>query len=428
MIFFSQKKKNIINSNSIFCPNCGNSIDDNSVFCKKCGFKLQSGSNNNLIVQNGTIEEKEPEQKKEYKKEYILPDINMLDNKELETIINLIKEKDDICIPIGKVENEYIIERIKKLPNLLVCGTVMSGKSNYIHTLLTSLLYTNKPDNLKLVIFDSKRLEYFQYNGIPHLLMPIINDEKKFKFELVRIIREIERRYDLLIESNTKDIDQFNINNDSIPTIIVIIDDYYPLSFDEETNSRIDYISKKGWNVNVHLILAINHPSANIISTISKNNFPSRLCFRVTSKNDSIVALDQTGAEKITGLGNALYCGRFNSDLINVIIPLVQENDIKDVAYCYIKQGKNDYDYLLQNDVVDKKQKDNDITLDEPLYNEIVDFVIEQGKVSISLLQRRFRLGYNRAARCIDLLEERGVVGPSNGNYYREVLMKEVDR
>lgn len=378
-------------------------------------------------------------------KEYILPNVDMIgdDSKELIPFIERIKEQKDITIPIGKNNDEILVEKMSNMPNLLIGGTVMSGKSTYINSILISMLLTQKPSDLKMIIFDSKKVEYSQYNDIPHLMTPIINDERKLSIVLKKIGVEIQRRYELLSDSNTKNVTGYNsyINklNETrsksdqlkyLPSIVIILDDYSNLNKTDIINENIEYISKNGWNANVYLIVVANHPSNEIISTISKSNFPARISFRVTSKRDSMIILDQEGAEKLTKIGNALYKSRFSIKPINVIIPFISDNDISNVVDFCIQQQKAYYDSTLtMNDEEMKSTSMIDIPSnsdsdEEPLYNEIVEFVVTQGKASASLLQRRFRLGYNRAARCIDLLEERGIIGPQIGSKPREILIK----
>ena len=377
------------------------------------------------------IKKEEPEEKTDEKyikkqKEYVFPALNLLNDdssKKLIPFIKEIRENEELSIPIGICNNDILIEHVGSMPNLLIGGTVMSGKSTYINLILVSLLFTRTPHNLKLIIFDSKGVEYSVFNDIPHLLVPIVSEEKKFLIVLKKIKIEIESRYKLLKDSNKKNIKQYNnMLNDNlmkIPDLIIIIDDYIKLSLIDEINDYVEYISKNGWNVNVYLIVVANHPSAKIISTISKSNFPTRLSFKVTSKKDSMIVLEKYGAEKLTEIGSALYSSRYSNILKNVKIPIISEIDIKNIVNHITLQQLANHDEIITIDNEEMSAMSNvETTIEEPLYNEIVEFVVIQGKASASLLQRRFRLGYNRASRCIDLLEERDLLMVLNRGRY----------
>ncbi len=380
--------------------------------------------------------------KNEYveEKDYILPNVDIIgdDSKELIPFIERIKEQKDITIPIGKNNDKILVEKMSNMPNLLIGGTVMSGKSTYINSILISMLLAKKPSDLKLIIFDSKKIEYSQYNGIPHLMTPVINDERKLSIVLKKIGVEIQRRYELLSDSNTKNVDGYNKYIDKLnetrpksdllkhlPSIVIILDDYSNLNSSNIINENIECILRKGWNINIYLIVVANHPSTQTISTISKSNFPARLSFSVTSKRDSVTILDQEGAEKLSEQGSALYKSSFSNNLVKVKIPFVSDDDISNIVNYCIQQQKAHYDQTLtMDDEIRTTSMVDVITEEEPLYNEIVEYVVTQGKASASLLQRRFRLGYNRAAQTIDLLEKNGIIGPQNGSKPREVLVK----
>lgn len=363
------------------------------------------------------------------KKEYILPNVDMLIDENLKKIISMIKENNtDLCIPIGTYDENILIEKIENLPNLLVGGTIMSGKTTYINSIIMSILFTKKPDELKMIIYDSKGIDYSDYKEIPHLITPIINDRIKFRKAITRIGQEVQERYEILKKENFKSIIEYNKNivekAKNIPDILIIIDDYISLSNDDEINSCIEYISKNGWKVNVYLIVVANHPSSRIIPTVSKANFPSRISFKVISKKDSVMILDESGAEKLKEFGTALYKSNHSNEMKKIKIPFFDEDKIrKTVEYC-TRQQKAKFDNTTQMNKNGIRYTTSLELEEEPLYNEIVEFVATQGKASASLLQRRFHLGYNRAAHCIDLLEERGIIGPNNGSKPREVLVK----
>lgn len=374
------------------------------------------------------IDKKEIKATTEYKEEpfkYELPNLNLLtsdSSKSLVPYIEKLKNKKEIMIPLGENKNELIIESINSMPNLLIGGTVMSEKTSFINTIITSILLTKTPKEVRFVIFDSKRVDYAQYNTIPHLIAPVINNASKLSIYLNRISTEIESRIKLLIETNNKSIALYNQGVDEdkkLPNIIVIIDDFTTLNQSEDINESIEFITSNGWNVGVFVILAANHPSAKVVPTVSKSNFPARLSFRVASSTASQIIIDESGAEKLTGY-DVLYKSRMNDKTLKLKIPYVTDEDIKSVIDFVSKQRNSS----SNNDLLETDSKKSSIDYDDPMYNEVVEFAVMTGKISASLIQRKFRFGYERAARMIDLLEERGIVGPSNGSHLREVLVE----
>lgn len=373
---------------------------------------------------------KEKEDKIEvFQEEYAIPDLEILETsqEDLRPYVEAIKQEKDLAIPIGKYKDQIIVEHLNRMPNLLISGTVMSGKSTYINFCLATMLLTKSATDLKLIIYDSKGIEYSQYSGVPHLLFPIISNEKLLYNALLRTKMEIERRYAILQNRLVKTVDQYNEKPDAtigkLPNIVVIIDNYSDLNSTNEINEYIDYISKNGWNVNIHLIVVSNYPSPQIISTVSAANFPTRICFRVTTKKESMLILNASGAEKIKGIGNALYSSRFSNNLQNIEIPLIDENDIKRIIYFFIERYKMNFLWLdfIKNPFVEEKE----IETEDMEYKKVLEFVIRTQKASASLLQRKFQIGYNKAARMIDRLEEDGIIGPASGNSKpREVLVQ----
>ena len=363
-------------------------------------------------------------------KEYKLPRINLLSSEESKVVIPFIEKmrnQKKTFIPIGLQQEDLVVEDIGSMPNMLIGGTVMSGKTAYINTIITSFLLTKKPSDIKLVIYDSKKVDYAVYNGIPHLLCPVITDSKKLSIVLQKMCIEIENRTEKLRTENVKNIDILNskLSDDKkIPDIIIIIDDFSTLNVTDEINDSIEYITSNGWNVNVYVIVSANHPSARVIPTVSKSNFPSRLSFKVASAQASQIILDQNGAEKLSGFGNALYSSRMNSKILKIKVPYIPDEDItKIVNYC-ISEQQADYssDITRSNHDIELENKTKDY--EDPMYNEVVEFAVTTGKISASLLQRRFRFGYNRACMLIDQLEANGIIGPANGSKPREVLVK----
>lgn len=331
---------------------------------------------------------------------------------------------------------------INKTPHLLVAGSTGSGKSVCINSILASILMRAKPDEVKLVLVDPKKVELSIYNGVPHLLAPVVTDPKRANVALKRIVSEMERRYDVFEESKTKNIESYNAyidkKNESLPLearekkmpyIVVIIDELADLMLvaAKEVEDSIMRITQMARAAGIHLIVATQRPSTDVITGVVKANIPSRISFAVSSGIDSRTILDMVGAEKLLGKGDMLFLPQGTNVPIRIQGTFISEEETKNIVEFVCNEQKAHYDETLLMDDDEKgattmvESKDD---YEEPLYNEIVDFVITQGKASASLLQRRFRLGYNRAARCIDLLEDRGIIGPQNGSKPREVLVK----
>lgn len=334
---------------------------------------------------------------------------------------------------------------INKTPHLLVAGSTGSGKSVCINSIITSILMRAKPDEVKLVLVDPKKVELSMYNGIPHLLVPVVTDPKKANIALKKIVVEMERRFELFSESGTKNLAGYNAliekqnmklpadeKKRKIPYIVVIIDELADLMLvaAKEVEDSIMRITQMARAAGIHLIVATQRPSTDVITGVVKANIPSRISFAVSSSIDSRTILDMTGAEKLIGKGDMLFLPQGENTPIRIQGTYIDEDEIKKVVDHTIKQQKAHYDSTLLMDEEEMgatTMVGNDrgsSEYEEPLYNDIVEFVVTQGKASASLLQRRFHLGYNRAARCIDLLEERGIVGPTRGSKPREVLVK----
>lgn len=334
---------------------------------------------------------------------------------------------------------------INKTPHLLVAGSTGSGKSVCINSIIISILMRAKPDEVKLVLVDPKKVELSMYNGVPHLLAPVVTDPKKANIALKKIVVEMERRYDLFSNSGTKNIAGYNAYIDKkneklseeekikhLPYIVVIIDELADLMLvaAKEVEDSIMRITQMARAAGIHLIVATQRPSTDVITGVVKANIPSRIAFTVSSSIDSRTILDSTGAEKLLGKGDMLFLPQGENIPIRVQGTFLSDDEIKAVVDHTIKQQIAKYDETLIMDdeemkattMVGSSSREDDY--EEPLYNEIVEFVITQGKASASLLQRRFHLGYNRAARVIDLLEDRGIIGPNNGSKPREVLVK----
>ena len=335
---------------------------------------------------------------------------------------------------------------INKTPHLLVAGSTGSGKSVCINSILASILMRSTPDEVKLILVDPKKVELSIYNGIPHLLIPVVTDPKKANIALKRVVAEMERRYDVFEESKTKNIESYNnylekLNetlpdgekHKKMPYMVVIIDELADLMLvaAKEVEDSIMRITQMARAAGIHLIVATQRPSTDVITGVVKANIPSRISFAVSSGIDSRTILDMVGAEKLLGKGDMLFLPQGVNAPLRIQGTFISEEETKKIVdyVCHQQTKKNDPMFDIDKleggtTMVEEEVSHGKDAMEEPLYDEIVEFVTEQGKASASLLQRRFRLGYNRAARCIDLLEERGIVGPPNGSKPREVLTK----
>ncbi len=333
---------------------------------------------------------------------------------------------------------------INKTPHLLVAGSTGSGKSVCINSMIVSILMRTKPEEVKLVLVDPKKVELSMYNGVPHLLAPVVTDPKKANIALKKIVVEMDNRYELFSRTGTKNIAGYNAYIDQknaslpegekskhMPFIVVIIDELADLMLvaAKEVEDSIMRITQMARAAGIHLIVATQRPSTDVITGVVKANIPSRIAFAVSSGIDSRTILDEVGAEKLLGKGDMLFSPQGENIPIRIQGTFLSDEEIKAVVDHTIKQQIAAYDETLLMDeeemhATTMQEESGHGDYEEPLYNEIVEFVVTQGKASASLLQRRFRLGYNRAARCIDLLEERGIIGPSNGSKPREVLVK----
>lgn len=352
-----------------------------------------------------------------------------------------------LLCPLGKnIMGNVIWCEINKTPHLLVAGSTGSGKSVCINGIICSILMRAKPDEVKLVMVDPKKVELSGYNGVPHLLRPVVTDPKEASVALSKIVAEMERRYDTFSETKTKNIATYNDyvekKNKTLPAdeqikkmpfIVVIIDELADLMLvaSKDVEASIMRITQMARAAGIHLIIATQRPSTDVITGVVKANIPSRISFAVSSSIDSRTILDMTGAEKLLGKGDMLFLPMGEADPERIQGAFISDDEIKRIIDYTVEQQKAEYDQGFMNlsgdsekSVSQKEDMAQVEEYDDPLYNEIVEFVIETQKASASLLQRRFKLGYNRAARIIDLLEERGIIGPPNGSKPREVLVK----
>lgn len=357
--------------------------------------------------------------------------------KEVLTKMPEINEKNLLAVGLGKdIMGKVKWMEINTTPHLLVAGATGSGKSVCVNCIITSILMRTKPDQVKLVMIDPKKVELTMYNGIPHLLAPVVTDPKKASIALKNIVAEMEKRYDIFERTKNKNIKGYNSfcernpEYPKMPYIVVIIDELADLMLvaAKEVEDSIMRITQMARAAGIHLIVATQRPSTDVITGVVKANIPSRISFAVSSSIDSRTILDSVGAEKLFGKGDMLFLPMGDNHPTRIQGAFISEEEIQKVVDYVCEQQKAQYDNSLTEMKNDSSSHNDGYESDEeyedPLYNEIVDYIIQAGKVSASLIQRKYRLGYNRAARIIDLLEERGIIGPQNGSKPREVLIK----
>ncbi|MFC3419676.1 DNA translocase FtsK 4TM domain-containing protein [Salinicoccus hispanicus] len=336
-------------------------------------------------------------------------------------------------VALGKdISGSPISAELNKMPHLLVAGSTGSGKSVCINGIIISILMNAKPHEVKMMMIDPKMVELNVYNGIPHLLSPVVTNPQKASDALNRIVSEMERRYDLFSHSNTRNIEAYNqfLERESetpekvqkLPYIVVIIDELADLMMvaSKDVEASITRIAQMARAAGIHLIIATQRPSVDVITGIIKANIPSRIAFSVSSQTDSRTIIDSQGAEKLLGRGDMLFLPSGKSKPIRVQGAFLSDNEVSDVVHYITSQMKANYEKSIMNKPVQKEQKESEDTL----YPDAKWFVIEEQRASASLLQRQFRVGYNRAARLIDDLEANGVIGPSSGSKPRNVLVQ----
>lgn len=366
-------------------------------------------NNNNILTDD--VVAKETINSNEYK----YPTLDLIKNKK-STIKKYIRKinnnNSSIMIPIGEHNRKLILENIEDVLYYSIYGKIMSGKSSYVNSILSFLLFYD-PIMLKLLIYDSKSIEYFDYNFCSHLLCPVIVNSEKFSKIIQKVCAEIDKRVDFLISKNARSVDIYNETAiEKIPTIIVVVDEYDENINNEIVNNSIEYIVTHGRAVNIFMIVTTNYINYLKNGVLSSNKFPTLLKMNVKNADNNL---------------NFDYV--YNSKSyhnVNVTTPFIENDDFKNIIKFEKENNKpNKFDYFENQHISTRNcNYDNDVE-DDPMYKEVVEFAIETGKISASLIQRRFRFGYNRAARLVDLLEARGVVGPQIGSKPREVIIKE---
>ena len=341
------------------------------------------------------------------------------------------KASSPLTIALGKdIVGQPFITDLKKLPHLLIAGTTGSGKSVGINSMLLSLLYKNSPKTLRLIMIDPKMLEFSIYNDIPHLLTPVITDSKKALIALSNLVSEMERRYKIMAQTSTKNIENYNQkaiknNFETFPYIVVIIDELADLMMTsgKDVEFYIARLAQMARASGIHLIVATQRPSVNVVTGLIKANLPSRISFRVGQKIDSKVILDQMGADSLLGRGDMLFTPPSNTGLIRLHAPFTTEEEILKIVEFLKSQGPAIYDdkFLEEASSDENKQNIDDIELDE-LYDEAKEIILTDEKTSISYLQRRLKIGYNRAATIIEQLEAMGVLSEVNAKGQRDII------
>lgn len=342
--------------------------------------------------------------------------------------------KNKLEVGLGRdISGEPISVELNKMPHLLVAGSTGSGKSVCINGIITSILLNAKPHEVKLMLIDPKMVELNVYNGIPHLLIPVVTNPHKASQALEKIVAEMERRYDLFQHTGTRNIESYNDymkrqneeldeKQSLLPYIVVIVDELADLMMvaGKDVENAIQRITQMARAAGIHLIIATQRPSVDVITGLIKNNIPSRIAFAVSSQTDSRTIIDRGGAEKLLGKGDMLYFGNGGSIQTRIQGAFLSDEEVQNVVNFVIEQQKANYVKEMEPGTTpeggEKKSED-------PLYEEAYQFIVEQQKASTSLLQRQFRIGYNRASRLMDDLENNQVIGPQRGSKPRQVLV-----
>ena len=338
-------------------------------------------------------------------------------------------KKKDIKLPIalGKnISGVSVIGDLASMPHLLIAGTTGSGKSVCINTIILSLLYRHPPDKCKFILIDPKMLELSTYEGIPHLLCPVITEAKKAASVLGWVVKEMESRYRLMTKEGVRNIDSYNTKHKlPMPYIVVVVDEMSDLMLvaGKEIENYIQKLSQMARAAGIHIIMATQRPSVDVITGTIKANFPTRISFQVTSKIDSRTILGEQGAEQLLGKGDMLYMSSANK-IVRIHAPFVSDNEIEKINNFLSSQSEPDYVDEILNFADEKEINEsskNQGDKDE-LYRSALEIIRSEGKASTSFLQRKLQIGYNRAARIIDMMEEEGIVSKANHVGKRDVL------
>lgn len=361
------------------------------------------------------------------------PEVQMVSLRELLDDRTMQDNPEKLLVGLGRdVSGKVVSAELNKMPHLLVAGATGSGKSVCINTIITSILMRAKPSEVKFLLIDPKKVELTMFDALPHLLAPVVTDPRKAALALKKVVVEMEQRYDAFAQNGVKNIEGFNekvtsgtVKEEKMPYIVVIIDELADLMLvaSKEVEDAIMRLAQMARASGIHMIVATQRPSVDVITGVIKSNIPSRIAFGVSSQIDSRTILDMGGAEKLLGKGDMLYFPVGNAMPMRIQGAFLSETEIEKVTTMLKKQQTVQYDRALVDlDVEMEKLSKNENSDLDPLYDEVVLFVREAQKASASLLQRRFRIGYNRAARLIDDLEAQHIIGPSDGSRPREIF------
>lgn len=336
--------------------------------------------------------------------------------------------KSRLPLALGKdISGNPVVADLTKMPHLLVAGATGSGKSVALNSMISSLLYSATPSDLKIVMIDPKILELSIYEGIPHLITPVITQPKEASWILQRLVEEMQRRYRVLAEKGVRNIDGYNKlpdKEETLPYIVVIVDELADLMMtaQREVEDSIARLAQMARAAGIHLILATQRPSVDVITGVIKANFPARISFKVSSKVDSRTILDGNGAEDLLDKGDMLFLQPGTSKLMRVHGAYIYEAEVGKIVEYAKAQASPEYSYKPEDAVSGEGVSEGDR---DEFYQQALDIVLLSGQASISLIQRRLRIGFNRAARLVEMMEEDGFVGPSTGGKPREVLKRE---
>jgi S-DNA-T family DNA segregation ATPase FtsK/SpoIIIE len=345
-----------------------------------------------------------------------------------EILTNADFKKKEIKLPIalGKnISGRPVVGDLASMPHLLIAGTTGSGKSVCINTIILSLLYRHTPEKCKFILIDPKMLELSTYEGIPHLLCPVITEAKKAASVLGWVVKEMESRYRLMTKEGVRNIDSYNTKHKlPMPYIVVVVDEMSDLMLvaGKEIENYIQKLSQMARAAGIHIIMATQRPSVDVITGTIKANFPTRISFQVTSKIDSRTILGEQGAEQLLGKGDMLYMSSANR-IVRIHAPFVSDNEIEKINNSLRSQAEPDYIDEILNFADEKEIGDSQSQGDkDELYSQALEIIRSEGKASTSFLQRKLQIGYNRAARIIDMMEADGIVSKANHVGKRDVL------
>ena len=335
-----------------------------------------------------------------------------------------------LAIALGlDVVGNLAMANLAKMPHLLIAGATGAGKSVGINTIIASILYNATPEEVRFLMVDPKRIELSGYEGIPHLLHPVVVDPKLASRALNWAVREMERRYRLLEEARVKSFDSYNdSSSEKLPYIVVIVDELADLMMvaSKDVEAAIARLAQMARAAGIHLILATQRPSVDVLTGLIKANFPTRISFKVSSKIDSRTILDASGAEHLLGAGDMLFLAPGTAQVKRIHGAYISEKETSDIVEFWKKQGSSVYDDAIIQEIEKEDDQDNGGESDDfdERYDEAVALVTQSGQASISMVQRRLRVGYNRAARMIEMMEKEGVIGPADGAKPREVIVR----